>query len=157
MHLADKVILHRSDERFALLYRLLWRLQGEPHLLRLHSDPEVQKAQGFARAVAQAAHKMKAIVRFRLTADPAGTDTYFASSFNPALLKVGAMSKEMPKRYWRNLPEARLIPELIARAETRTTTMVSQAPSTPSRRVVRAAPRASRDAPYDGEAVTTLE
>ena len=224
MQLADKVILHRSDERFALLYRLLWRLQGEPHLLRLHSDPDVQKAQGFARAVDQAAHKMKAFVRFRLTADPDGTETYvawfepahrvtemtapffvrrfaamnfsiltpdacahwdqetlvilpgadpadapredsledywrtyYASIFNPARLKVGAMTKEMPKRYWRNLPEARLIPELIARAETRTTTMVSQAPSTPSRRVVRAAQRASRDAPYDGEAATTLE
>ena len=224
MQLADKVILHRSDERFALLYRLLWRLQGEPHLLRLHSDPEVQKAQGFARAVDQAAHKMKAFVRFRLTADPDGTETYvawfepahrvtemtapffvrrfaamnfsiltpdacahwdqetlvilpgaapadapredcledywrtyYASIITPARLKVGAMTKEMPKRYWRNLPEARLIPELIARAETRTTTMVSHAPSKPSRRVVRAAQRASRDAPYDGEAVTTLE
>jgi DNA polymerase len=83
--------------------------------------------------------------------------TYYASIFNPARLKVAAMQKEMPRRYWRNLPEARLIPDLIARAEARTTTMVSQTPSTPSRRVVRAAQRASRDASYDGEAVTTLE
>ena len=83
--------------------------------------------------------------------------TYYASIFNPARLKVGAMQKEMPKRYWRNLPEAALIPELIARAESRTTAMVAQAPSTPSRRVMRAALRNSRDAPYDGLAVTSLE
>ncbi|WP_309606737.1 DUF4130 domain-containing protein [Phenylobacterium sp.] len=64
--LADAAILHRSDERFSLLYRLLWRLAREPHLLRLHADSDVQKARGFARAVAQAEHRMKAFVRFRL-------------------------------------------------------------------------------------------
>src|SRR5687768_18456921 len=35
LELADEVILHRSDERFALLYRLLWRLQSQPNLLRI--------------------------------------------------------------------------------------------------------------------------
>jgi DNA polymerase len=83
--------------------------------------------------------------------------TYYASIFNPARLKVGAMQKEMPKRYWRNLPEARLIPDLIAQAESRTTTMVAQPHSTPSRRVVRAAHRASRDAPFDGQALGGLD
>ena len=39
--LAAQVILHRSDERFALLYRLLWRLQDEPSLLRISTDPDV--------------------------------------------------------------------------------------------------------------------
>ncbi len=32
--------------------------------------------------------------------------TYYASIFNPARLKVDAMQKEMPKKYWKNLPEA---------------------------------------------------
>ena len=41
-------------------------------------------------------------------------DTYYANIFNPARLKVHAMRAEMPRKYWRNLPEARLIPELIA-------------------------------------------
>ena len=36
--------------------------------------------------------------------------TYYANIFNPARLKVKAMQKEMPKKYWRNLPEAALIP-----------------------------------------------
>ena len=52
-----------------------------------------------------------------------------------------------PKRDWRNLPQARLIPDLIARAEGRSPTMVSQARSAPSR----------RDTPGDDQAVTTLE
>lgn len=29
--------------------------------------------------------------------------TYYASIFNPARLKVRAMQREMPKKYWRNL------------------------------------------------------
>src|SRR5690348_4698419 len=33
LQLAQAAILHRSDERFALLYRMLWRLAGEPMLL----------------------------------------------------------------------------------------------------------------------------
>jgi DNA polymerase len=51
--------------------------------------------------------------------------TYYASTFNPARLKVKAMQAEMPKKYWRNLPEADLIPELIAMAEGRTVTMIA--------------------------------
>jgi uracil-DNA glycosylase len=83
--------------------------------------------------------------------------TYYASIFNPARLKVGAMQKEMPKRYWRNLPEAALIPELIAQAEARTAQMVRAAPTEPSRRAVKAVHRANRDAPYDGLAPQSLD
>ena len=50
---------------------------------------------------------------------------YYASIFNPARLKVGAMLSEMPKKYWKNLPEAELIPELIAGAQTREANMVA--------------------------------
>ena len=49
---------------------------------------------------------------------------YYASIFNPARLKVGAMLKEMPRRYWKNLPEAALIPGLIAGAQAREAAMV---------------------------------
>jgi hypothetical protein len=60
------VMQHRSGERFALLYRLLWRLGGEPNLMHIASDPDVAKANDFspARASAAPAHKMKAFVRF---------------------------------------------------------------------------------------------
>jgi DNA polymerase len=220
MEVAGAVILHRSDERFALLYRLLWRLQGEPNLMRIASDRDVAAARNLAKQVSRAAHKMKAFVRFRLTADadgeayvawfePAhrvteltapffarrfatmrwsiltpdvcahwdtqrltftpGADaadapsedsleefwrTYYASIFNPARLNTAQMQKEMPKRYWRNLPEAKLIPELIARAEATTDAMVAQAPSEPQRRVSRLP---KREANPDGVVATSLE
>lgn len=49
---------------------------------------------------------------------------YYASIFNPARLKVGAMLKEMPRKYWKNMPEASLIPDLIAGAQAREASMV---------------------------------
>ena len=61
--------------------------------------------------------------------------TYFANIFNPARLKVRAMTQEMPVRYWKNLPEAVLIPKLIQDASTRMQTMVDSAPTTPHTRI----------------------
>ena len=51
--------------------------------------------------------------------------SYYASIFNPSRLKVGAMLSEMPKKYWKNLPEAALIPQLIAGAQAREAAMVA--------------------------------
>ena len=56
---------------------------------------------------------------------------YYASIFNPARLKVKAMQKEMPKKYWRNLPEARLIAPLIAGAAMRSGAMIADAATEP--------------------------
>ena len=53
--------------------------------------------------------------------------TYYASIFNPARLKVGAMLKEMPRKYWKNMPETALVPELIAAAQARESGMVERA------------------------------
>ncbi len=50
--------------------------------------------------------------------------TYYASTFNPARLKVGAMLKEMPKKYWRNMPETSLVAPLIAGARNRELDMI---------------------------------
>jgi uracil-DNA glycosylase len=58
--------------------------------------------------------------------------TYYASIFNPARLKVGAMLKEMPKRYWKNMPEASLIGDLIAGAQARESRMIAKASATPA-------------------------
>ncbi len=49
---------------------------------------------------------------------------YYASIFNPARLKVGAMLKEMPKKYWANMPETALIGELVAGAHARSAAMI---------------------------------
>lgn len=45
--------------------------------------------------------------------------TYFANIFNPARIKINAMQSEMPRKYWKNLPETKLIPEMLADAEAR--------------------------------------
>ena len=57
--------------------------------------------------------------------------TYFANIFNPARLKVKAMQAEMPKKYWKNMPEAELIPDLIANAEQRVLAMARREATMP--------------------------
>ena len=64
--------------------------------------------------------------------------TYYASIFNPARLKLKAMEKEMPRRYWRNLPEAVLISGLSVAAHERTGQMIEREPQPTSRRLARA-------------------
>ncbi|MFC3690905.1 UdgX family uracil-DNA binding protein [Chenggangzhangella methanolivorans] len=59
--------------------------------------------------------------------------TYYASIFNPARLKVSAMRAEMPKKYWRNLPEAPLIGPLIAQAQRRSDEMVAAPAAEPKK------------------------
>ena len=61
--------------------------------------------------------------------------TYYQHIFNPARLKLKMMQKEMPRRYWRNLPEARFISGMAAGAHERRTNMIEEAPSTPRRRI----------------------
>lgn len=202
--LCSKAILHSDPARFALLYRLLWRLQQTPKLLQLAFDPDVAKAQAMVKAVRRDLHKMKAFVRFReiemqngesefiawfepdhhivqaaapffsarftnmrwsiLTpeicmhwdgqslsysagaskadapTEDAGEDlwrSYYRSIFNPARLKVSAMLAQMPKKYWRNLPEAPLIAGLIADSSQRMQSMISAQPTTPKRKIVK--------------------
>lgn len=53
--------------------------------------------------------------------------SYYASIFNPARVKIGAMLKEMPKKYWKNMPETALVAGLIARAQGREAGMIDAA------------------------------
>lgn len=57
--------------------------------------------------------------------------TYYASIFNPARVKVGAMLKEMPRKYWKNMPETALVPELLATAQARESGMIAKARGAP--------------------------
>ena len=61
--------------------------------------------------------------------------TYYQHIFNPARLKLKMMQKEMPRRYWHNLPEAQFISALSAGAAQRQSHMLADAPSLPKRRV----------------------
>src|SRR5690606_6732364 len=63
--LARRVMLHRDPTRFALLYRVLWRLRTEPRLLELEVDADVSRLRDLAKSVARDIHKMHAFVRFR--------------------------------------------------------------------------------------------
>ena len=51
--------------------------------------------------------------------------TYYGNIFNPARVKTKAMQKEMPKRYWKNLPEAEIIPVLLEEAPARVEKMLT--------------------------------
>jgi DNA polymerase len=51
---------------------------------------------------------------------------YYKSIFNPARLKTSAMRAEMPQKYWKNLPEAHLIPGLIRDANRRVDQMTGR-------------------------------
>jgi len=198
--LAGAVVCHSDPTRFALLYRMLFRILHGRHLMQVTSDPDVVAASRMAKSVGRDYHKMTAFVRFkelplpegaagrrrfiswfepdhfiiarvapffqrrftdmdwliltpkgsaswdgetlRTTDDPAEkpdlrdeTDelwrTYYSSIFNPARLKVKMMTKEMPKKYWKNLPEAELIPGLIANAEAKVIDMAKRQASEP--------------------------
>jgi len=59
--------------------------------------------------------------------------TYYASIFNPARVKVGAMLKEMPRKYWKNMPETALVPELLAKAQARESGMIAKSQDERSR------------------------
>ncbi len=80
---------------------------------------------------------------------------YYANIFNPARLKLAAMTREMPRRYWKNLPEAELIGPLTAQAAAREDAMVKAAPTEPPlfaavearRRAPEPVPAASGDRP----------
>ncbi len=80
----------------------------------VHWDGELAFTPGATRAEAPDGDPLEATWR-----------TYYASIFNPARLKVKAMTAEMPRKYWKNLPEASLVPGLVAGAEERTRMMIA--------------------------------
>jgi DNA polymerase len=55
--------------------------------------------------------------------------TYYGAIFNPARVKIDAMRAEMPRKYWKNLPEAQDIAPLLAGAEARVERMRATAVS----------------------------
>ena len=194
VEMAKNVACHCDSGRWALLYRILWRIvkDGERSLPAIPSDPDISRARMMEKNVRREIHKMHAFVRFRkigesdtgrerfvawfepdhfiveaaspffrkrfatmdwsiftpkgcahwdgeqlgftegVAKDPCDDPdaleeawrTYYRSIFNPARLKTKAMQAEMPKRYWKNLPEAELIGELVRNSRPRTGDML---------------------------------
>jgi probable DNA metabolism protein len=202
--IVEAAICHSGAERFALAYKVLWRLQSNRDLLLDRADTDITTLYGMEKSVRRDDHKMHAFVRFReigvsdtgrrrfgawfepqhhileLTAPffmrrfadmdwmiatpglaarfvdgslsiedcPIRPDlpeddadelwrTYFANIFNPSRLKVKAMKSEMPVKYWKNMPEARLIPGMIAGADRAAGEMQDKMPSPAHRRTER--------------------
>ena len=70
---------------------------------------------------------------------------YYASTFNPARPKPDMMRREMPVRFWKNLPEAQLIAPMLREANERAQTMIETMPTVPVQR--RGAKWTEEDAP----------
>ncbi len=235
-------VLHRDADRFAFLYRVLWRLRREPGLMEIAVDADIVRLEAMVKAVRRDLHKMKAYVRFRevTVPDAAGTKprssqveralrdgdrhdvlsawfvawfepshhiveavapfftrrftamrwailtpersaswdgrtlsfgpgahrsdapdgdalealwrSYYASIFNPARLKLAAMQGHMPKKYWKNLPEAELIAPLAAAARHRAQTMIDAEPTPPPGRTARVMAAAGHRTSAPGDA-----
>jgi uracil-DNA glycosylase len=59
-------------------------------------------------------------------------ERYYASTFNPARLNERLLTSHMPRRFWRNLPETRIIAALIEDAGVRTDRMIQASRATES-------------------------
>lgn len=64
----------------------------------------------------------------------AGWRVYYENVFNPARLNPRAMRQHMPAKYWRNLPEAAAIPDLIRESPRRLRTMLEREAAQPTKR-----------------------
>jgi DNA polymerase len=71
---------------------------------------------------------------------------YYESTFNPARTNPELMRAHMPKKYWRNLPEAQAIPRLVRTAGSRVDGMIGQEATMPAKRTPYAAVAAMKDA-----------
>lgn len=113
--LCEFVVLHRDPERFALLYRLLWRLVHEPGLRNDPVDADMLQAQHMAHAVRRDIHKMKANLRMHVLALPEGGELQ-VGCYEPAHHVVEAVAPWFARR----IPAARwaiLTPERSVRCE----------------------------------------
>ena len=70
LELAMYAAVHRDPSRWNLLYRVLYRLQTEPNLLKIETDPDVLQLTRFSAQVHRDLHKMHAFVRFRKVLRP---------------------------------------------------------------------------------------
>lgn len=78
MPLARTASLHRDPTRWAILYRLLWRVtHGEPDLLRRGDDPDVRRVETLATAVRRDIQRMQHGVQLHRTVEQ-GRETHLA-------------------------------------------------------------------------------
>ena len=98
MDLAGQAIQHSDAERFALLYRLLWRQQSANQLLSDATDRDNSLLTRMASAVRRDSHKMKAFVRFRQLLDDGGNERFLAW-FEPDHFTLEATAPFFARRF----------------------------------------------------------
>ncbi len=97
--LIEAIVCHSDPERYALLYRLIWRtLHGERALLETASDPLVHRLSLMRKSVARDLHKMHAFLRFR-RADTADGSERFVAWFEPDHFIVEAAAPFFVERF----------------------------------------------------------
>jgi DNA polymerase len=109
--LARTVILHRNPERFALLYRLLWRIRSHHDLLDDTADPDVAQAGALASAVHRDEQRMQSCLRFHEIGRER-TSRYVAW-YAPEHHIVEAVAPFFARRY-ADMPWSILTPEMSA-------------------------------------------
>lgn len=185
--LLENAARFRAEDRWALLYRILWRVSQGDRAAILAGDRDGSVLQRRIKSVYREAHHMHAFLRFRqrpaeagapafvawhepahdileiavehfaerlgratwliATPDAAalwdgvqmrilrpcpgelrelargaqdpGTDlwlAYYSATFNPARLNRDVLESSMPVRFWKDLPEGPLIPQLMSQA-----------------------------------------
>lgn len=185
--LLESAARFRAEDRWALLYRILWRVTQGDRAAMLAGDSDGSVLQRRIKSVRREAHHMHAFLRFRERPAVAGAPTfvawhepahdildsaaghfaerlgratwliatpdaaalwdgaqmrilrpcpdelrdlargaedpgadlwlaYYGATFNPARLNQDVMESNMPVRFWKDLPEGPLIPQLMSQA-----------------------------------------
>lgn len=109
--LARAAILNRHSERFALLYRLLWRLKTDHGLLEAMTDSDVAEATAMANAVHRDIQRMRDIVRFREIGRE--QKAHYAAWFEPEHHIVEFAAPFFARRY-ADMPWSILTPDVCA-------------------------------------------
>jgi len=177
----------RVPDRWAFLYRVIWRWQQGEHDVQSPADEDGARLHGMVKAVRREEHDMHAYIRFRERPEEAGPPrfvawyepqhdvlpqvaehfvsrmgkvswmiatpeasvlwdgqtlhntgplvqnaddleqggkdggealwlTYYRSVFNPARLNTGVMQQHIPSHRWKNLPEGKIVTQMISDA-----------------------------------------
>jgi uracil-DNA glycosylase len=94
VELADLAAMYRSDDRFALLYRVLFRIaHGTPKLLDDELDTDVHELNRRVKSVKHDEHRMHAFVRFRQV------DDVFIAWYRPEHLIVRLTAPFFQRRF----------------------------------------------------------
>lgn len=111
VELAQAVILHCDGERFAILYRLLWRLRGDHDLLDVTTDTDVARVLAMAKAVHRDTQRLQVSVRFR----EIGRDhkSHFVAWFEPEHHIVETSAPFFARRF-ADMPWSILTPDVCA-------------------------------------------